>query len=65
MTIGPFLRDSVFGPQDIQAMSTAFEEVCNILNLRERKAKESSSRRRSTPSRAGTSAMPRFCATTC
>ena len=33
MTIVPFLRDSVFGSQDIQAMSTAFEEVCNILNM--------------------------------
>lgn len=33
MTIVPFLKDNVFGPQDIQAMSTAFEEVCNILNM--------------------------------
>jgi hypothetical protein len=33
MTIVPFLRDNVFGPQDIQAMSTALEDVCNILNL--------------------------------
>jgi hypothetical protein len=23
----------VFGPQDIQAMSTALEDVCNILNV--------------------------------
>ena len=33
MTIVPFLRDSVFGPQDIQAMSTALDDVCKILNL--------------------------------
>jgi hypothetical protein len=33
MTIVPFLRDNVFGPQDIQAMSTALEDVCKILNL--------------------------------
>src|SRR5271163_18505 len=33
MTIAPFLKDNVFGPQDIQAMSTALEDVCNILNL--------------------------------
>ena len=33
MTIVPFLRDSVFGPRDIQAMSTALEDVCKILNL--------------------------------
>jgi hypothetical protein len=33
MTIVPFLRDNVFGPQDIQAMSLALEDVCNILNL--------------------------------
>jgi hypothetical protein len=31
--IVPFLRDHVFGPQDIQAMSTALEDVCAILNL--------------------------------
>jgi hypothetical protein len=33
MTIVPFLRDNVFGPQDIEAMSTALEDICNILNL--------------------------------
>ena len=33
MTIVPILRDSAFGPQDIQAMSTALEDVCKILNL--------------------------------
>lgn len=33
MTIVPFLKENVFGPQDIQAMSTALEDVCNILNL--------------------------------
>ena len=33
MTIAPFLKDNVFGPQDIRAMSTALEDVCNILNL--------------------------------
>ena len=33
MTIAPFLKDNVFGPRDIQAMSTALEDVCTILNL--------------------------------
>ena len=33
MTIVPFLEGSVFGPQDIQAMSTALEDVCKTLNL--------------------------------
>jgi hypothetical protein len=33
MTIVPFLQDKAFGPQDIQAMSTALEEVCKTLNL--------------------------------
>jgi hypothetical protein len=33
MTIVPFLEDNVFGPQDIQAMSTALQDVCAILNL--------------------------------
>ena len=33
MTIVPFLKDKVFGPQDIRAMSTALEDVCKILNL--------------------------------
>jgi hypothetical protein len=33
MTIVPFLRNHVFAPQDIQAMSTALDDVCKILNL--------------------------------
>ena len=33
MTIVPYLKDNVFGPQDIQTMSAALEEVCTILNL--------------------------------
>ena len=33
MTIVPFLEDRVFGPEDIQAMSTALEDVCKTLNL--------------------------------
>ena len=33
MTIIPYLEGRVFGPQDIQAMSTALEDVCKILNL--------------------------------
>ena len=33
MTVVPFLRGRVFEPQDIQAMSTAFDDVCKILNL--------------------------------
>jgi hypothetical protein len=33
MTIAPFLEGRVFGPQDIQAMSKALEDVCAILKL--------------------------------
>jgi len=33
MNIGPFLRDAVFGPDDIQAMSMALDDVCNTLHL--------------------------------
>ncbi len=33
MTIAPFLQDNVFGPRDIQAMSTALQDLCTILNL--------------------------------
>jgi hypothetical protein len=33
MTVAPFLKDRVFGPQDIEAMSTAFEGLCETLNL--------------------------------
>lgn len=32
-TIIPFLRDGVFEPKDIQAMSMAFEDVCKALGL--------------------------------
>ena len=33
MTVVPFLTGNVFGPRDTQAMSTALEDVCAILNL--------------------------------
>ena len=33
MTIAPFPRDIAFGPQDIEAMSVALEDICKILNL--------------------------------
>jgi hypothetical protein len=33
MTIVPFLEESVFVPQDIKAMSTAFEGLCETFNL--------------------------------
>ncbi len=32
-TIIPFLRDSVFAPDDITAMSMALDEVCRVLKL--------------------------------
>ena len=35
MTIVPFLEGKVFDPRDIQAMSTALEEICKTLNLAE------------------------------
>lgn len=40
-TILPFLQhDSVFDPNDIQAMSMALDDVCKSLNLREGAARE-------------------------
>jgi hypothetical protein len=33
MTIVPFLRDSVFGPEDIHSMSRALDDLCKILNV--------------------------------
>ena len=33
MTFAPFLDGNVFGPQDIQAMSSALDELCKILNV--------------------------------
>jgi hypothetical protein len=32
-TIVPFLRDGVFDPDDIEAMSMALDDVCKTLNL--------------------------------
>ena len=40
MTIVLILRDNVFGPQDIQAMSTALEDVCQILSLADEAGRE-------------------------
>ena len=40
MTIDPFLTDNVFGPRDIQAMSTALQDVCAILNLADEDKRE-------------------------
>ena len=34
-TILPFVKDGVFDPKDITAMSTALDDVCKILNLRD------------------------------
>jgi hypothetical protein len=34
-TIIPFLRDGVFGPKDITAMSMALDDVCAALKLRD------------------------------
>ena len=33
MTIVSLLKDNTFGPPDIQAMSTALEDICNILSV--------------------------------
>jgi hypothetical protein len=33
MAIVPFLEGRVFRPEDIQAMSTALEDICKTLNL--------------------------------
>ena len=33
MTIVPFLDGRAFRPEDIQAMSTALEDICKTLNL--------------------------------
>jgi hypothetical protein len=40
MRIVPFLEGKVFGPQDIQAMSTALENVCDTLNLADEAKRE-------------------------
>jgi hypothetical protein len=40
MTIVPFLRDSVFEPHDLQAMSKALQDVCQILNLSDQAGSE-------------------------
>jgi hypothetical protein len=40
MTIVPFLNGKVVGPEDIQAMSIALEDVCKILNLAEQAKSE-------------------------
>jgi hypothetical protein len=34
-TILPFLKDGVFDPKDITAMSMALDDVCKALNLRD------------------------------
>ena len=34
-TIIPFLRDAVFDPKDVTAMSMALDDVCVALNLRD------------------------------
>ena len=34
-TILPFVRDGVFDQKDIAAMSTALDDVCKMLNLRD------------------------------
>lgn len=34
-TILPFVKDGVFDPKDITDMSTALDDVCKILNLRD------------------------------
>ena len=34
-TILPFVKDGVFDQKDITAMSTALDDVCKILNLRD------------------------------
>ncbi len=67
MAAAPFLNDNVFGPQDIQAMSTALEDVCKILDLSDeaKSERESSWRRIFSPSRTRANATPRFSATAC
>ena len=36
----PFLKDGMFEPNDVQAMSMALEDVCKSLNLRDNRQKE-------------------------
>ncbi len=33
MNTAPLMKNSVFGPRDIQTVSTALEDVCKILNV--------------------------------
>ena len=66
MTIVPFLDGRVFGPEDIEAMSTALEDVCKTLNL----ADEAKSERELLAMNiialcARASAIPRSCVIAC
>ncbi len=55
--------DGVFGPQDIQTMTTALEEVCKALDLRDdAKSERGAWQRKSFPLLAKASAVPSFCA---
>ena len=40
MTIVPFLGNNVFDPSDIRAMSTALDDVCEILHVADAAGKE-------------------------
>ena len=40
MSVIPFLEGRAFRPQDIQAMSTALEDVCKTLNLGDKAKRE-------------------------
>ena len=40
MSIVPFLRDNVFEPNDIRAMSTALDDVCKTLNFPDKAASD-------------------------
>ena len=52
-TILPFMRDAVFEPKDIKAMSMALDDVCTTLNLRDGHAREIIAERIITLARGG------------
>jgi hypothetical protein len=66
MTTVPFLNGRVFAPRDIQAMSTALEDVCKILDLADEAKRERELLAKKIIVLAHRARpMPRFCVTVC
>jgi hypothetical protein len=52
-TILPFMRDAVFDPKDIKAMSMALDDICTSLNIHDGPAREVLAERIITLARSG------------